>query len=169
MFSLYFFIRLTHRYQREMRQQEEGLLHEGEILTLSPNRIRHHHPKCVNYKSNQPINVSGSGTLSGSDHVPKTVAQNVMHSSSSISEVNRMLGGGASASDHLDAMPASRNTRNGVISIDDDRSNRCVEPMMDNEQLIVVNPCSCVSIAINTEYTIFVSSRRIHCSRMRAF
>lgn len=35
-----------------MRQQEEGLLPNADTLTLSPNRIKCHHPKCPKHNQN---------------------------------------------------------------------------------------------------------------------
>lgn len=46
------------RYQRQLRQQEENLLPDGEILTLSPQRIKSHHPKCPNHLQNSKQNIN---------------------------------------------------------------------------------------------------------------
>lgn len=44
------------RYQRQLRQQEENLLPDGETLTLSPHRIKSHHPKCPSHTQNSKQN-----------------------------------------------------------------------------------------------------------------
>lgn len=45
------------RYQRQQKQQEEGLLPNAETLTLSPSRIKCHHPKCPRVNLNQSGNI----------------------------------------------------------------------------------------------------------------
>lgn len=119
-----------HRYQRQLRQQEEGLLHDGEILTLSPNRIRHHHPKCLNHKSNQTTGNLASSEQSGTK---------LRSCASAISNTDDIRDG-SSSEPHSES---SANRVGGAVVNDENGQSRAVGnlvniPMIDSEQLVVV-------------------------------
>lgn len=115
-----------------MRQQEEGLLPDGETLTLSPSRIKCHHPKCPRTSQNSTTNIQDQLITV---MVPLNASRNMQTTNSTDNHI--------SSPENSDSMEHNKNTtkKNGSIQDGKDDKQKTIRLRIpstnESEQLIV--------------------------------
>lgn len=121
-----------HRYQRQLKQQEEGLLPDTETLTLSPNRIKCHHPKCPKHNQN-PANTIPDQMITVM--VPLNASRTVQTTN------NHDNHSGILSTDNSESLDTSKSSNKKYANIQEDKQNKTIRLRIPNaietEQLIV--------------------------------
>lgn len=126
---------LTNRYQRQLRQQEEGLLPDGETLTLSPSRIKCHHPKCPRTNQNSTTNIQDQLITV---MVPLNTSRNAQTANSNDNHI--------SSPENSDSMEHNKHLakKNGTIQEckdDKPKSFRLTIPSTNESEQLIVSWC----------------------------
>ncbi|XP_037028717.1 voltage-dependent T-type calcium channel subunit alpha-1G isoform X5 [Bradysia coprophila] len=124
-----------YKYQRQLRQQEEGLLPDGETLTLSPSRIKCHHPKCPRTSQNSTTNIQDQLITV---MVPLNASRSAPPASSNDNHI--------SSPENSDSMDHSKNAtkKNGTVQDGKDEKQKTFRLRLPstNESEQLINPCS---------------------------